>query len=50
LRSSHYLETCLPLLRDLGLSYHEKLALRDLATCHARLYREQPGASPLQLS
>jgi tetratricopeptide (TPR) repeat protein len=45
-----YLETCLPLLRDLGLSYHEKLALRELSACRATLYREQPGTSPLQPS
>jgi hypothetical protein len=32
-----YLEACLPLLRDLGLTRHETLAKRQLDTCQAEL-------------
>jgi tetratricopeptide (TPR) repeat protein len=45
-----YLETCLPLLRDLGLSYHEKLALRELAACRERVdVRRRIDAGETQL-
>jgi tetratricopeptide (TPR) repeat protein len=32
-----YLEACLPLLRDLGLTRHERLARRQLEACQAEL-------------
>ncbi len=35
-KAVRYLELCLPLLRELGLSRHEALAREHLATCQAR--------------
>jgi tetratricopeptide (TPR) repeat protein len=46
-----YLEACLPLLQELGLTRHETLARQQLAHCRAelagvRLPGEAPGARP----
>jgi len=47
-----YLEACLPLLHELGLTRHETLARQQLAHCQAELTgvrlpgREPPGARP----
>jgi len=47
-----YLQACLPLLHELGLTRHETLARQQLAHCQAELTgvrlpgREPPGARP----
>ena len=49
-----YLEACLPVLHDLGLTRHETLARQQLAHCQAELTgvrlpgREPPGARPAE--
>jgi tetratricopeptide (TPR) repeat protein len=49
-----YLQACLPLLHELGLTRHETLARQQLAHCQAELTgvrlpgREPPGARPAE--
>jgi tetratricopeptide (TPR) repeat protein len=48
-QAAGYLESCLPLLRELGLSGAEQVALSELAACRTR-FRPQASFSPHQLS
>jgi hypothetical protein len=45
-----YLEACLPLLRDLGLTRHEGLARHELDACHAELGRHELDACHAELA